>query len=71
MSATAEVGGPGRIFLVEHVSWGTIDLITLGSETYLKAPKAYWAARSKLKPRAGAGGAVRRPVAEGSDLARA
>jgi hypothetical protein len=50
MRVTAEVGGPGRIFLVEHLAWGTVELTTLGSEAYVKAPESFWAAQSKLTP---------------------
>jgi hypothetical protein len=44
-SFTGEIAGPERAMIVEHRASGSLEALTLGAETYLRAAKAYWMSR--------------------------
>jgi hypothetical protein len=47
---SAEIAAPGKALLVERRTSSTLEVITLGPETYLNASRSYWAAQQNLTP---------------------
>lgn len=47
---TAAVAGPGRVSFSEQRPLDSVQVIALGSATYMKASRGYYAAQPKLTP---------------------